>query len=155
MSTYIVSMLGNCHKSDFCGLATLQYLNDLHKSYRLSEYGDVIGMDHWGVAAKSKREKQQWSLKANALNANFNSKAAKELVDKKTMEDLLDNLWYPEDESGAEVAPSIYNMPLGVAMAAAPGEEFPEEFMPDKHEVMGSSPDRNIYNFSKAKRLPE
>ena len=56
MSTYVVSMLGNCHKSDTCGLATLKFLNDLPKSYRLSEYGDAIGMDHWGIAAKTKRE---------------------------------------------------------------------------------------------------
>ena len=57
MSNYIVSMLGNCHKSDLCGMSALQFLNDLPKSYRLSEYGDVIGMDHWGRAARSKREK--------------------------------------------------------------------------------------------------
>ena len=91
MSTYIVSLLGNCHKSDVCGMSALQFLNDLHKSYRLSEYGDAIGMDHWGISARNKREKQLWSIKQNALNTN--KKTAKKLH-KKTMEDLLDNLWY-------------------------------------------------------------
>ena len=77
MSNYIVGVYGNCHKSDISGMSALQFLDDLPKSYRLSEYGDCIGMDKWGVAARSKREKQQWSIKANALDVNKLSKKAK------------------------------------------------------------------------------
>ena len=131
MSTYIVGLLGNCHKSDVCGLSALKFLNDLSRSYRLSEYGDAIGMDHWGRAARSKREKQLWSVKANALR----SKKAK-IRHKRDIEDLLDNLWYPPNEEAAEVAPSIYNMPLGVAMNEAPKCEFPSTFLPDKNEII-------------------
>ena len=83
MSSYIVSLLGNCHKSDICGLSALKFLDDLHKSYRLSEYGDAIGMDHWGIAAKTKRQKQQWSIKANALYTKAKTKAGKKLQKEK------------------------------------------------------------------------
>ena len=68
MSEYIVAVNGNCKKSDIGGLSARQYLNSLPKHYRLNEYGDDIGMDSWTMSAKSKREKQQFTLKSNALS---------------------------------------------------------------------------------------
>ena len=63
---YIVSGQINLHKSNVCGGDFVRYLHSLPKIYRLSEYGDVLGMDQYGVIARSVREKQLLRLKLNA-----------------------------------------------------------------------------------------
>ena len=99
MSEYIVAVNGNCKKSDIGGLSALQYLNSLPKHYRLNEYGDDIGMDSWTMSAKSKREKQQFTLKSNALKS---SKAKKKY--KAEIKKLLNNSDFNEER--AQLAPS-------------------------------------------------
>jgi len=110
MSEYIVAVNGNCKKSDIGGLSALQYLNSLPKHYRLNEYGDDIGMDSWTMSAKSKREKQQFTLKSNALKS---SKAKKKY--KAEIKKLLNNSDFNEER--AQLAPSVHNMPLGYALS--------------------------------------
>ena len=55
---YLVAGQLNLHKSNVCGGDFVRYLHDLGKKYRLSEFGSVIGMDHYGIISKDTREKQ-------------------------------------------------------------------------------------------------
>ena len=55
---YLVNGQLNLHKSDICGGDFIRYLHDLRQNYKLSEYGSVLGMDHYGVLSKTVREKQ-------------------------------------------------------------------------------------------------
>ena len=53
----------NLHKSDICTGDIVRYLHDLSKTYRLTEFGSVKGMDHYGVISKPAREKQLLKIK--------------------------------------------------------------------------------------------
>ena len=66
----------NLHKSDVCTGDFVRYLHDLSKSYRLTEFGSVKGMDHYGVISKPAREKQLLKIK------EFVAKQQKYLIDK-------------------------------------------------------------------------
>ena len=55
---YLVAGQVNLHKSEICGTDFIRYLHDLRHNYKLSEYGSVLGMDHYGVISKTVREKQ-------------------------------------------------------------------------------------------------
>ena len=104
-------MLGNCHKSDIVGLSALRYLNELPGHYRLNEFGDDIGMDKWTMSAKTKRDTNMWTLRQNALRSKKDRKKFK-----LEMKAIINNLEFPKDEADAQIAPSIYNMPLEKAV---------------------------------------
>ena len=63
---YLVNGSVNLHKSNVCGQDFVRYLHDLSVSYRLTEYGDIQNMDHYGVIARTVREAQLERVKQAA-----------------------------------------------------------------------------------------
>ena len=55
---YLTAGQLNLHKSNIVAGDFVHYLHDLTKNYRLTEFGSVKGMDHYGVISKPAREKQ-------------------------------------------------------------------------------------------------
>ena len=68
---YLVNGQLNLHKSGICGTDFIRYLHDLRHNYKLSEYGSVLGMDHYGVLSKTAREKQQQESQLKKRNENL------------------------------------------------------------------------------------
>ena len=74
---YLVAGHCNLNRSDICGGDFVRYLHSLTKQYRLSEYGDVTGMDAFGFIAKQVRQQhiqkvlaKQSKQKRTAINAH-------------------------------------------------------------------------------------
>ena len=136
---YIVSGQINLHKSNVCGGDFVRYLHSLPKIYRLSEYGDVLGMDQYGVIARSVREKQLLRLKLNAreeqkarrrkqpINAHSEEFSKNKIIQlvRDTVPDELDTPFS-----------SLWNMDLHDSLMPFADAELPNELLPTSDEVI-------------------
>ena len=52
------------------------------------------------------------------------------------MKAIINNLEFPKDKADAQIAPSIYNMPLEKAVEGAPKGKLPKELDPKKDEIL-------------------
>ena len=64
---YLVGGQLNLHKSMLCSEDFLRYLHVLGNQYRLTEYGSVLGMDHYGVISKTERELKLQKIKQHVV----------------------------------------------------------------------------------------
>ena len=126
------------HKSNICGTDFVRYLHDLGKKYRLSEFGSVTGMDHYGIISKDTREKQLLRIrqhvnqrepkgKKQPINAHSSEFTGNKLVEL-ARESIPNNLDTPFS--------SLWNMDLAECLEPFHFNELPEELTPTSSEVI-------------------
>ena len=136
---YLAAGQINLHKSNVCGGDFVRYLHALPKIYRLSEYGDVLGMDQYGVISRSVREKQLLRLKQNARKEQKANRGkqpinahSKEFSQNKIVQLVRDTI--PDDLDTP--FSSLWNMDLHDSLMPFANAELPAELLPTDDEVI-------------------
>ena len=135
---YLVTGCVNLHRSDVCGGDFVRYLHTLPTCYRLSEYGDVLGMDKYGVIAQSTRQKHLQKLKQNARKAKKrNSKQpinahSKEFAQNKLVQLMKESVPNELDTPFS----SLWNMDLHDSLMPFANVELPPQLLPAADEVI-------------------
>ena len=126
----------NLHKSDVCTGDFVRYLHDLSKSYRLTEFGSVKGMDHYGVISKPAREKQLLKIKEFVAKQQKTKQPlnvhAKEFIPNKLVQLAREGIPASLDTPIS----SLWNMDLMEALQPFPQAWLPEELCPTNEEII-------------------
>ena len=133
---YLVYGQLNLHKSDIVAGDFVRYLHDLSKSYRLTEFGSVKGMDHYGVISKSAREKQLLKIKQYVVKQNRKKQPlnvhAKEFIPNKLVQLAREGVPASLDTPIS----SLWNMDLMECLQPFPQAWLPEELCPTSEELI-------------------
>ena len=134
---YLVSGQLNLHKSNICGTDFVRYLHDLSSNYRLSEFGSVKGMDHYGIISKPAREKQLLKIKQHvAKNERKSNKPlnvhAKEFIPNKLVQLAREGIPASLDTPVS----ALWNMDLMESLQPFPEAWLPEELCPTREEII-------------------
>ena len=135
---YLVNGQLNLHKSGICGTDFIRYLHDLRHNYKLSEYGSVLGMDHYGVLSKTAREKQLDRIKQHVVKNT--AKKKKESISVHSQEFTSNKLAQLAKESvpNSVVPPcsSLWDMDLYESLLPFADAQFPSELTPTEEELI-------------------
>ena len=135
---YLVNGQLNLHKSDICGGDFIRYLHDLRQNYKLSEYGSVLGMDHYGVLSKTVREKQLDRIKQYVVKNTARKK--KESISVHSQEFSSNKLAQLAKENVPNniVPPcsSLWDMDLYESLLPFADAQIPSELSPTEDELI-------------------
>ena len=135
---YLVNGQLNLHKSGICGTDFIRYLHDLRHNYKLSEYGSVLGMDHYGVLSKTAREKQLDRIKQYVVKNT--AKKKKESISVHSQEFTSNKLAQLAKESvpNSVVPPcsSLWDMDLYESLLPFADAQIPSELTPTEEELI-------------------
>ena len=133
---YLTAGQLNLHKSNIVAGDFVRYLHDLTKNYRLTEFGSVKGMDHYGVISKPAREKQLLKIKQFTANKERKNRPlnvhAKEFIPNKLIQLAREGI----PASLETPISSLWNMDLMECLQPFPQAWLPEELCPTREEII-------------------